>query len=206
MKAQCNTHGEYLADPIQYHKGIKETCPKCNPAIQVYMPYKLSKIIDRINIKYPVDTQLTVKDIEVIRGELLDLQNGICPLCNKSITKPVVDHWHTRKNNGNGKVRMALCATCNSMLGVIENHLPRYLINYSDAPTWLDNAARYIQNSTTNLIHPTEKPKVKIGKTEFNILMKKYLEKYPTKSILKYPQNGKANARLQSIIKEFNNE
>lgn len=142
-----------------------------------------------------------MKDIEIIRGELLDLQNGICPLCNKSITKPVVDHWHTKKNNGNGKVRMVLCATCNSLLGVIENHLPRYLVNYSDAPNWLDNVSRYIQHVTTNLIHPTEKPRVKLNKTEFKALQE-YVKGTYNKAI-KYPVKGLLNKRQEEYYKEY---
>lgn len=196
-------HGEYLADPVQYHKGIKELCPKCNPAIKVYAPYDINKIISKMHKKYPKEVQLDVSDLGNIRGDLLDLQNGICPLCNKSISKPVLDHWHTRKNNGNGKVRMVLCATCNSMLGVIENYLPRYLIEYSDAPNWFDNLVRYLQANTTNLIHPTERPRVKLNKTEFKKLSD-YV-KLTYNKVIKYPLKGLLNKRQEIYYNEYIN-
>lgn len=201
ISTNCDTHGEYLADPVQYHKGIKELCPKCNPAVKIHTPYNINKIISKMQDKYPNDTQLKTQDLSTIRGDLLDLQNGICPLCNRSINKPIVDHWHTKKNNGNGKVRMVLCATCNSMLGVIENHLPRYLIDYSDAPNWLDNLVRYLQVNTTNLIHPTERPRIKLNKTEFKKLSNYVKTAY--NKVIKYPIKGLLNKRQEDYYNEY---
>lgn len=161
----------------------------------------MESIILKMNKVHPTEEQLSTKDLATIRGELLDLQNGICPLCTKSIRNPAVDHWHIKHNKGNGKVRMVICATCNSMLGNIENHLPRYLIDYSDASNWLVNVAKYIQLDTTNLIHPTERPRIKLTKTEFRGLQE-YVKSIHNK-VIKYPLKGTLTKLQEDYYKAY---
>lgn len=153
---------------------------------------------------YSEDYQLETKHLHFVRDSLLLKQDGLCALCGKVPKIPVVDHWHTKRNYGNGKVRGVLCSTCNTMVAVIENNLTRKGIDYSDACDWLRSASYFLESPTTNLIHPTEKQVVKITRTQFKKLMVMYLEKYPKRKPLKYPKTGKASERLKEVIKEFN--
>ena len=148
--------------------------------------------------------ELESKDLKFIRSSYLEAQGGVCAICGKPPKIPVVDHWHQKKNSGDGCIRGVLCSTCNVMVAVVENNLVRKCINYSDAIEWLRSLAKYLEAETYNLLHPTEKEVEKIGKRAFNDLMNKYIEKYPKRSKLKYPKNGKVGKRLDEIIKEFN--
>lgn len=147
---------------------------------------------------------LKSSQLRIVKEILLKEQNGVCGICGKVPKIPVVDHWHQKRNHGDGCIRGVICSTCNIMVAVVENNLVRNCIDYSDATNWLRSLAKYLETETKNLVHPTEKEVIKITKTEFKALMKKYIEKYPKKVVLKYPVGGKANARLQEIIKEFN--
>lgn len=202
----------YFTDPHKLlNKGLQHSvlCPSCNPAIKTYEAVPNEKVIQGMNNKYPEELQLEVKDLPRIRAELLDLQDAVCPLCNKLLTKVVVDHWHQKRNQGNGKVRQALCSGCNSMLGVIENSFPRYLIDYSDAPMWLENTAKYLRCGTTNLIHPTERKKITLKVNEFKVFAQwvkdtfKKTIKYPRKGILTRPQEVLYKQYIQTL-KEVN--
>lgn len=143
---------------------------------------------EKINKKYPEEVQLSNPDVGGVRGELLDIQDSVCPLCNRLIRRPVVDHWHQKVNKGNGKCRLVICAGCNSLVGRIENALPRYLVDYSDAPLFLRNLADYLEAGTTNLIHPTERPRIKLTKAEFKGFQSFMKERY--NKAVKYPLKG----------------
>lgn len=171
-------------------------CPTCNPAEKRYEPLDIYKVYERINKVHPKELQLSTQDVGYVRGELLDIQDSMCPLCNRLIRRATLDHHHTLVNKGNGKCRLVICAGCNSLVGRIENALPRYLVDYSDAPTWLRNLANYFEAGTTNLIHPTERPRVKLTKTEFKgfqEFMKQRFNKgikYPAKGLLTLSQES----------------
>lgn len=201
IQLECIKHGVYDADPIQADKGSKVLCPICNPSEKRHKAKPIDKIYERFNQLHPNEEQLKTSDLPIIRGELLDIQDGVCPLCNKMINKPVVDHWHSKGNKGNSKVRLCICAGCNSLVGVIENHLPRYLVDYSDTSIWLNNLSKYLTSGTTNLIHPTEKPRIKLGKIEFKGLADYVKSTY--NKIIKYPLKGLLTVKQEYYYKEY---
>lgn len=153
--------------------------------------------------EYDEVQQLEVKSVKFVRDSLLEKQLGKCSLCNEPVKYPVVDHWHQKRNYGNGLVRSVVCSGCNILIAAVENNLTRYGVDYSDAGNWIKNLADYLEDEQYPMLHPSEKPVVKIGKRDFKELMDKYCEKYPKRNPLKYPKNGKASARLQEVIKEF---
>lgn len=53
--------------------------------------------------------------LEEYQGMLLN-QKGICPICEKHMNRPCVDHDHTT-----GKVRALLCSGCNTALGGLKD-------------------------------------------------------------------------------------
>jgi hypothetical protein len=49
--------------------------------------------------------QLKYKDVKDIREQILEEQEGICPICKKPVDKPVLDHHHKKKVGGTGLIR-----------------------------------------------------------------------------------------------------
>jgi len=149
--------------------------------------------------------QLETKDISQLRDKLLKEQLNKCGICGT--TDGIVwtlDHSHKKGFGGTGLIRGVLCRSCNSVEGKIVRALKRFGVKIHNMSDWLRNLADWLDKPHYPYIHPTEKEVIKITKTDFKALMKKYLEKYPKKVALKYPVGGKANTRLQEIIKEFN--
>lgn len=205
---------EYDAFTIE---SIEEIVTTNLEAAKLEHQFKLNNISQKLilpkNIRFegytecylPTELQLLkTKQLAILKNILLTAQDGLCGVCKKPPKIPVVDHWHQKRNNGDGCIRGVVCSTCNIMIAVVENNLIRNCIDYSDAPNWLRTLATYLETETKNLIHPTEKVIVKITKTQFKALMIKYKQKYPNKSELKYPVGGKASAKLQAIMKELN--
>ena len=117
--------------------------------------------------------QILASQVKFIRDSLLAKQKGKCPICNRDVEMPTLDHYHSRKHYGSGLVRGVLCNTCNRIAGVIENNLARNNIDYSDAPDVLRALGDYIQNKREIYIHPSEKPKSpKLIKSSYNKLVK----------------------------------
>lgn len=200
VDVECEFHGTFKADLYELNKGITE-CPECSGTTKSKIDMK--DIVTRWNTLYDKVTQLKTMDLANVRTLLAEYQGNICPLCNKELVRPVVDHWHKARNHGNGHIRMVICATCNSLLGKIENAILRYKLSYSDTPTWLNNVANYMLNDTTNMIHPTEKEVIKISKTVFNKLMMMCNE-HNKKVKLVYPKNGIIKSdKLLAIYNEF---
>jgi hypothetical protein len=197
IQVTCDHHGEFNGDLYEALKG-RIDCPECN-ALDKLPDY--DKLIQELNDAYSV-TQLRPADVPRFRQHIASLQNDRCPLCERELDAPVLDHWHTKGNKGNGMVRLVLCRSCNSLLGKIENALPRYKIPYSLAPKWLSNTAKYMLRDTTNLVHPTEKPKVKISKTEFN-RFKRLAEADGITVSYKYPTNGILRGKLLALYQLY---
>ena len=65
--------------------------------------------------------------------KLISENNGTCPICNKKITKPNIDHCHKT-----GFVRVSLCFRCNLGLG-----------NFDDDIEKLRNAIKYLEKSVS---------------------------------------------------------
>lgn len=57
------------------------------------------------------------KEYKDLRRALYQLQDGTCPLCNRTLGELVFDHDHHT-----GHARNALCRPCNGLLGRVEKH------------------------------------------------------------------------------------
>lgn len=100
--------------------------------------------------------KLTASAVKAQRELMLSEQGGACALCMRpcSASEAVLDHCHRT-----GFVRAVLHRGCNSMLGVIENNRPRYLLpEDSKLHAMLSRAVPYIQrNYSMNPVHPLHK-------------------------------------------------
>lgn len=147
--------------------------------------------------------ELKYKDVPEIRKKLLKEQNGVCPICKKVITDPVLDHDHQRKTNGTGMCRGVVCRNCNSFLGRVENSCQRYGIKNKDLILILKNIIRYLKSPQTDYLHPTEK-NVRIKNEDWLDIEKYYFKVYPRKRVLpKWPENGFINKNLKKILKDI---
>jgi len=103
------------------------------------------------------------KDIKEFREMMVEDQQGICPLCNRSFStmKPrdvCADHCHDT-----GFMRGALCRNCNGNLGRVEGLANRSKRGLSKI-SWLVNAVGYLEDRKGapkyDSIHPTFKTEV----------------------------------------------
>jgi len=156
--------------------------------------------------------QLKQKDLKELRERLYKEQKGICPICKTQIRldEAVVDHQHkTLKEragvNGAGLIRGVLCLRCNSVEGGMVNKYKRYGVYLKDYVQFLRNLADYLEQEPLPYIHPTEAPKIpKVGKRDFNKLLKLYKIKYPKrKKGLTYPKSGKMSKKWIELFDEF---
>lgn len=67
--------------------------------------------------------------------EILDKTNGLCPICNRKINKPNVDHCHNT-----GVIRGIICFQCNLGMG-----------NFNDDIERLKNAIKYLERSVSGI-------------------------------------------------------
>lgn len=143
------------------------------------------------------ETFLTQNQIKYIRDSLQSNNNNICDVCRKEIKLPVLDHNHTKRHNGTGYVRNAICNTCNRMIGVIENNFVKNGIDFSDAKSFLENMSIYIDRVYAPIIHPTEKTKENIvSKSNYNKLKKVCdNQKFP-----EYPKSKKLTLKLKKLF------
>lgn len=85
----------------------------------------------------------------------LEKQNSCCALCGDVIIDDaVLDHDHKT-----GLLRQVLHRGCNSMLGKIENNMPRSRMNRDRLRTFALNLLGYIETTHTDITHPTHKEK-----------------------------------------------
>lgn len=146
-------------------------------------------------------------DISTLRDALSQKQGGFCPLCQRELNAPCLDHHHKKRIKGSGQVRGVLCRSCNVMLGKIENNCVRYAISQEDLPRILRNMARYLEQPHLPYIHPSDAPKTpKLKKSSYNKL-KKIMEDAPgRKKCPEYPKSGKLTKPLEALYKEFHLE
>ena len=64
--------------------------------------------------------------------------SDICPICKKKITSPVVDHEHSSRIFGTGRIRDTICSNCNVFIAKVENNCKRYGIVLEELPEVLD--------------------------------------------------------------------
>lgn len=144
--------------------------------------------------------QLNQKDIAPLRDKILKEQNGLCLLCNFKVNKPVLDHNHKQPYN----IRGVLCASCNILLGKIENNYKRIGMNIDQLKSICPKIYEYMQIKT-EFIHPNHKPKTKpFGKRNYNLIIKYWKILHPKKKPPIYPKNGKSNKILETYLDEVN--
>lgn len=158
-------------------------------------------------------TPLTQSTQNALKANLIE-ECSICPLCGNELQKPVLDHQHltnaeTIGVNGAGLVRGVVCNQCNAFLGKLENNSKRFGI--VDLPSFLINAAKYLQQDNLPYIHSSEtrRLRVKFGKAEYNKLIKAYCLKTGKSkdyAIKKYPYNKYLTKTLKKLQESINIE
>jgi hypothetical protein len=98
--------------------------------------------------------KLSASQVKSHREDTLRNQQGRCVLCCEQVTDDaVLDHDHKT-----GHIRGVLHRGCNSMLGVIENNRPRYLLGGSRLFTMLSRVEAYMKaDHTGKPLHPTHR-------------------------------------------------
>ena len=142
-------------------------------------------------------------DLNSIRQDLLKLQDYKCAICGKDLSNEQtsnqhVDHQHLYKSDelgfcGNGLIRGVLCRDCNALEGKIWNNLHRFGKSDKSNPVesrieWLSNLLEYYKKphyAKDPILHPKEKRAEKLGKAQYN----KILKWYKTKDFA-YKRNG----------------
>jgi hypothetical protein len=156
--------------------------------------------------------QLEAKDLKAFRESLAKEQQMVCPICNleREMKDFVVDHQHKTKgekngHNGAGMVRGVICFMCNSTEGRMLAKFKRSGLNKDISfVDYLRNLVKYLEQPTTNLIHPNEKVKEKkLMKRPFNKIKKLHDQKYPRRKPLEYPKSGKPTKVIKELAEEF---
>lgn len=181
---------------------LKENFKHNNKHKLFYVPSAVSPIAAGDDCYITQDEiQLKANQVKFVRDGLLEKQSGVCPICARSVKLPVLDHFHTKRHNGDGKIRGVLCNTCNRMIGVIENNAIKNGINFSDLPAFLRRCADYASKDHYPLIHPSEVERnPKVSKRNYNQLKKVYDKKakFP-----EYPASAKLTKRLAELFDEY---
>lgn len=144
-------------------------------------------------------------EIAQLREEITAQQSGVCPLCGKPLSNPVLDHQHKLRksqdigDDGAGLVRGVLCRECNVLEGKIWNAMNRYLQpeNKAARAAWLRRYIQYLEKDQYPLVHPTERPEpIKVSKRQYNRLSK--LTPVP-----EFPKSGKLTKRLKYLFDKY---
>lgn len=161
-------------------------------------------------------TQLEQKDLKKFRELQHEKQGKICPILKKEfpVEKMTVDHMHKRKDelpseDGKGLIRGVIEFRANSMEGKILKSWKRVFGN--NAPIsiseYLRNLADYLENPPLfelQLIHPKEKVRDILMKSEYNKIKKWYKNKYPNRnSFPSYPKNKVKSEKWKVLIREM---
>ena len=159
--------------------------------------------------------QMEHKELKPFREAEVHKIGHICPICKIKREKHefVVDHQHKTKVevngvNGAGMIRGIICFKCNATEGKMLSRFKRSGLN-GEVPftDFLRELADYLDQDVTDIIHPTEKPKVKkLMKRPFNKLKKLHDDKYPRRKKLEYPKSCKPTKLIKDLSVEFNIE
>jgi hypothetical protein len=105
--------------------------------------------------------KLKYKDIPIIKKELVKIQEGLCPICERQLDTLknrdiCLDHNHI-----NGKIRAVLCRGCNSMEGKVYRAFVRVGLKNQgvDYKNFLIGLQLYLGYPETKYIHPKFKGK-----------------------------------------------
>lgn len=98
--------------------------------------------------------KLKHSEIRDWRIRQLGEQDYFCALCGDDIdpNEAVLDHDHKT-----GLLRKVLHRGCNSLLGKIENNMPRSRMTMDRLEVFAGNLIEYIKTQHTEVIHPTYK-------------------------------------------------
>jgi hypothetical protein len=95
--------------------------------------------------------KLKTTQVKQYRETQLAHQNNCCALCGEAIDQDaVLDHDHKT-----GLLRQVLHRGCNSLLGKIENSLPRSRVDIRRLEGIAHNLIAYIKTQHTQVLHPT---------------------------------------------------
>lgn len=99
--------------------------------------------------------KLKYSEVKTYREAQLLNQNSKCALCGENIDDDaVLDHCHKT-----GLVRQVLHRGCNSLLGKIENSMPRSRVDITRLEGIARNLITYLTDTHTEILHPTYKTK-----------------------------------------------
>lgn len=99
--------------------------------------------------------KLKYREIAEYRQQFLQDQDYTCALCNELIIDDaVLDH-----NHRTGRLRKVLHRGCNALLGKIENNMARNRLDIQRLTVFAERLVDYMQDSDSELIHPTYKIK-----------------------------------------------
>ena len=97
--------------------------------------------------------KLKYSEIKPYREKQLLAQDQKCALCGQDIgLDAVLDHDHKT-----GLIRQVLHRGCNSMLGKIENSMPRSEMTIDRLKVFAERLVSYMQSQHTEIRHPTHK-------------------------------------------------
>lgn len=143
------------------------------------------------------------KYIAQLRVRLLEEQQWNCPICDKPIEHPVLDHHHIKRVKGTGLIRGVLCRSCNILLGKVENNCVRYNITQEELPQVLLNMSVYLTKPHLPYKHPSEKQRQILTKSSYNKLKRVVLNQT---QVPPYPKSGKLTKKLASLFLKYNVE
>lgn len=145
----------------------------------------------------------TSNSVSLIRETILNTTD-ICPVCKKTINKPVVDHEHKKKVKGTGRIRDNICANCNVFIAKAENNCKRYNIVLEELPEVLKNLSDYFTQQQYNIIHYTDKDsKPILSKTLANKILKYWDCILPKKKKPRYPRSGNITKDWEEAIAAY---
>lgn len=145
----------------------------------------------------------TSTSVSLIRETILK-KTDICPICKKTINKPVVDHEHKKKVKGTGRIRDNICSNCNVFIAKAENNCKRYGIILEELPEVLKNVSDYFTQQQYNIIHYTDKDaRPVLSKTLANKILKYWDCIFPKKKKLKFPRSGILTKDWEEAIKAY---
>ena len=145
----------------------------------------------------------TSTSVRLIRESLLK-KSCICPICNKEIVSPVLDHQHKKKVRGTGRIRNNICSNCNVFIAKTENNCTRFKIAQEELPEVLKNISEYFGAQQYNIIHYTDKEsRPTLSKTIANKVLKYWEYLYPGKKKLLYPKSGVLTKDWEEALKKL---
>lgn len=95
--------------------------------------------------------KLKQKQIAEYRQQQLEKQNNCCALC----LEPIVDDAVLDHDHKTGLLRQVLHRGCNSLLGKIENSMPRSRVDINRLGGIARNLISYLTVTHTDIRHPT---------------------------------------------------